>query len=108
LTLHWQALREMTEDYTVFVHLTQADGQLVSQQDIQPLGGARPTTSWVPGQVVDDPYELAVPVGARPGTYWLRVGLYSQRTMKRLLVIEPGRAQTEQDSILLRQIQVVQ
>jgi len=107
LTLHWQALREMTEDYTVFVHLVQADGQLVSQQDIQPLGGARPTTSWIPGQVVDDPYELAVPVGAAPGTYWLKVGLYSQRTMKRLPVVESGRAQTEQDSILVRQIQVV-
>ena len=107
LTLHWQALREMTENYTVFVHLTQADGQVVSQQDIQPLGGAGPTTSWIPGQVVDDPYQVAIPVGASPGTYWLKVGMYSQRTMKRLPVVEPGRAQTEQDSILVRQIQVV-
>ena len=108
LTLHWQALREMTEDYTVFVHLTQADGQLVSQQDIQPLGGAKPTTSWTPGEVVDDPYELAIPVGASPGTYWLKVGMYSQRTMKRLPVVKPGRAQVEQDSILVGQIQVTQ
>lgn len=106
LTLHWQALREMTEDYTVFVHLTQADGQLVSQQDIQPLGGAKPTTSWTPGGMVDDPYELAIPVGASPGTYWLRVGMYSQNTMKRLPVVEPGRAQAEQDSVLVGQIKV--
>jgi serine/threonine-protein kinase len=108
LNLHWQALREMTEDYTVFVHLGQADGQLVSQQDIQPLGGARPTTSWTPGEMVDDPYELAIPVGASPGTYWLKVGMYSQNTMKRLPVVDPGRAQVEQGSILVKQIQVVQ
>jgi tRNA A-37 threonylcarbamoyl transferase component Bud32 len=108
LTLHWQALREMTEDYTVFVHLTRADGQLVSQQDIQPLGGAKPTTSWTPGEVVDDPYELAIPLGASPGTYWLKVGMYSQRTMKRLPVVKPGRAQVEQDGILVGQIQVTQ
>ncbi|MFB0538232.1 MAG: Stk1 family PASTA domain-containing Ser/Thr kinase [Anaerolineae bacterium] len=108
LTLHWQALREMTEDYTVFVHLTQADGQLVSQQDTQPLGGAKPTTSWTPGEVVDDPYELAIPVKASPGTYWLKVGMYSQRTMKRLPVVKPGRAQVEHDSILVGQIQVTQ
>jgi hypothetical protein len=108
LTLHWQALREMTEDYTVFVYLTLADGQLVSQQDVQPLGGAKPTTSWTSGEMVDDPYELAIPVGALPGTYWLKVGMYSQNTMKRLPVVEPGRAQTEQDSVLVRQIQVVQ
>jgi len=108
LTLHWQALREMTEDYTVFVHLTQADGQLVSQQDIQPLGGAKPTTSWTPGEMVDDPYELAVPVGALPGIYWLKVGMYSQSTMKRLPVVEPGRAQAEQDSVLVGQIQIAQ
>jgi hypothetical protein len=108
LILHWQALREMSEDYTVFVHLAQADGQLVSQQDIQPLGGTKPTTSWTPGEVVDDPYELAIPVGASPGTYWLKVGMYSQRAMKRLPVVEPGRVQAEQDSVLVKQIQVVQ
>jgi len=108
LILHWQALREMTKDYTVFVHLTQADGQLISQQDIQPLGGAKPTTSWTPGEMIDDPYELAIPVGALPGTYWLKVGMYSQNTMKRLPVVEPGRAQAEQDSVLVGQIQVAQ
>ncbi|HID64983.1 MAG TPA: Stk1 family PASTA domain-containing Ser/Thr kinase [Anaerolineae bacterium] len=107
LTLHWQALREMSEDYTVFVHLTQADGQLVSQQDIQPLGGAKPTTSWIPGEMVDDPYELAIPVGASPGIYWLKVGMYSQNTMKRLPVVEPGRARAERDSVLLGQIQII-
>jgi serine/threonine-protein kinase len=106
LTLHWQALRKMTEDYTVFVHLTQADGQLVSQQDIQPLGGAKPTTSWTPGEMVDDPYKLAIPMKALPGTYWLKAGMYSQNTMKRLPVVEPGRAQAEQDSVLVGQIQV--
>jgi hypothetical protein len=108
LTLHWQALREMSEDYTVFVHLAQAEGQVVSQQDSQPLGGVRPTTSWTPGEMVDDPYELAIPVGASPGTYWLKVGMYSQRTMKRLPVVEPGRAQAEHDAVLVKQIQVVQ
>jgi hypothetical protein len=107
LILHWQALREMTEDYTVFVHLTQADGQLVSQQDVQPLGGGKPTTSWTSGEMVDDPYELAIPVGASPGTYWLKVGMYSQSTMKRLPVVESGIAQTEQDSVLVKQIQIV-
>jgi tRNA A-37 threonylcarbamoyl transferase component Bud32 len=108
LTLHWQALREMTEDYTVFVHLTQADGQLVSQQDIQPLGGAKPTTFWTPGEIIDDPYELAIPMRASPGTYWIKVGMYSQDTMKRLPVVEPGKARTERDSIWVKQIQVVQ
>jgi tRNA A-37 threonylcarbamoyl transferase component Bud32 len=106
LTLHWQALREMSEDYTVFVHLTRTDGQVVSQQDIQPLGGAKPTTSWTPGEAVDDPYELAIPVGASPGTYWLKVGMYSQNTMKRLPVVESGRAQAEGDSVLVGQIQI--
>jgi hypothetical protein len=108
LTLHWQALGKMTDDYTVFVHLTRPDGQVVSQQDRQPLGGARPTTSWTPGEVVDDPYELAIPVGASPGTYWLKVGMYSQRTMERLPVVEPGRAQAEVDSVLVGQIQITQ
>ncbi len=107
LTLHWQALQPMTEDYVVFVHLAQADGQIVSQQDSQPLGGAKPTSAWIPGEVVDDPYGLTVPLGALPGVYQLRVGMYSLRTMRRLPVVEPGRAQVEQDSVLIGQIRVV-
>jgi hypothetical protein len=58
--------------------------------------------------MVDDPYELAIPVRASPGTYWLKVGMYSQNTMKRLPMVEPGRVQAEQDSVLVRQIQVTQ
>jgi len=47
-------------------------------------------------------------VGASPGTYWLKVGMYSQRTMERLPVVEPGRAQVEGDSVLVEQIQIAQ
>lgn len=107
LTLYWRALRLMQEDYTVFVHVARADGSIITQRDTQPRDGTSPTSSWVPGELVRDPYELTIPDDALPGTYWLKVGMYSQATMQRLPVVEPGQAAVEQDSILVKELQVV-
>ncbi len=76
LTLYWKALAEMDVPYTVFVHLLNAEGQVVAGTDAQPRAGARPTTGWVPGEYISDPQELLVPAELPPGEYVLEVGMY--------------------------------
>jgi hypothetical protein len=76
LTLYWQALAEMDVPYTVFVHLLDAEGQVVAGTDAQPRAGARPTTGWVPGEYISDPHELAIPAELASGEYVLEVGMY--------------------------------
>src|SRR5690606_32397452 len=44
LTLYWQALNRPAEDYTFFVHMLDAAGQVLSQWDGQPDAGAYPTS----------------------------------------------------------------
>jgi hypothetical protein len=107
LTLYWRALQPMQENYTVFVHVARADGSILTQRDTQPRDGTHPTSSWVPGELVRDPYELTIPDDALPGTYWLKVGMYSLATMRRLPVLDPGQAKVLQDSILVKEVQVV-
>ncbi|MFQ6059135.1 MAG: protein kinase [Anaerolineae bacterium] len=107
LILRWQALRAMDQDYTVFVHLTYEDGRILAQQDNQPLRGTRPTTSWVVGEQLDDPYELTIPPGTPTGTYWIRVGMYVRATLQRLPIQEAGGKTVEQDSILVKPIKVI-
>ncbi|MGA9351558.1 MAG: protein kinase [Anaerolineae bacterium] len=106
LTLYWRALQPMQENYTVFVHVVRADGAILIQRDVEPRDGTHPTGLWVTGELVEDPHELSIPSDAPPDTYWLKVGMYSPATMQRLPVVDPGQAAVEQDSVLLRELQV--
>jgi hypothetical protein len=84
LLLHWRARGAISQDYTVFVHVLDAAGNLVAQQDNMPQSGHYPTSLWSPGEVVLDPYVLNLPGGAQGGPYLLRIGLYDQQTGQRL------------------------
>lgn len=74
--LRWQALAPIDENYTTFVHLIDHHGRAWAEQDNQPDGTLRPTSSWLPGETVEDDFLLNVPRGALPGVYQLEVGMY--------------------------------
>ena len=92
LTLHWQAMDTLDKSWTVFVHLINGDGEIVSQQDQIPGGGQYPTTGWLPHEYLADSYSLDIPAGARPaqGAYRLDIGLYDANDFSRLPVMEAG------------------
>ena len=81
LTLVWRALGTAEVSYSVFVHVRDAAGAIYSQRDGPPANGARPTTSWLAGEIIVDTYQLDVP----PGDLTLAVGLYDPQTGTRLL-----------------------
>jgi len=89
LTLHWRSLKPMTRPYTVFIHLVGPDGQLVGQQDNMPLRDTAPTTCWVPGEVIADPYDISINPQAPPGNYVLETGFYLWETGERLPATGP-------------------
>lgn len=81
LDLLWHALRNPEANYTVFVHVLDAQGNIVTQRDNAPQGGHYPTSLWIEGEYVTDTYRFdALP----PGEYALVAGLYSQETGERL------------------------
>lgn len=88
LTLYWQAVAPTDTRYTVFVHVLDVSasdsGEIYSQQDAQPLQEARPTTSWLAGEILTDEYALTVP----SGPFQIRVGLYDPRTGMRLALAD--------------------
>lgn len=82
LTLVWQAIGSIAEDYTVFLHLLTPEGEFVTGQDGQPLNGLYPTSFWEAGErVVDGRSWLA---NVPPGEYQLQVGLYLLASGQRL------------------------
>ena len=90
LTLYWEAAARPARDYTVFNHVTGADGTLWGQQDSPPAEGRPPTSRWRPGEAVADRHEIAVKPDAPPGTYELFTGLYEFATLERLPVAGGG------------------
>ncbi len=86
VTLFWDALSSPPEDYTVFVHLMDGDGQIVAAHDGMPGENRFPTTAWKPGQIVSDERQLILPADLAAGSYQVNVGLYLLETGERLPV----------------------
>jgi hypothetical protein len=103
LMLYWQALSTFDRSWTVFVHLIDQKGQIVSQQDQVPGAGQFPTTGWLPDEYLTDSYHLQVPADTPAGedAYLLEVGLYDANDFTRLPILEGG--ETAGDHVVLKQ-----
>jgi hypothetical protein len=84
LTLYWQPRQTTATSYIAFVQLLGPDGRPIAQEDRVPANGRRPTTGWLPGEIVPDEYTLTLPADASPGVYQLIAGLYDGRSGERL------------------------
>ncbi|MGQ9785647.1 MAG: glycosyltransferase family 39 protein [Anaerolineae bacterium] len=84
VTLHWHSLAEVEINYTVFVQLLDTHWRVVAQQDTQPLAGRAPTSTWLQGEFLSDPYHLYLPTNLPPGQYRLITGMYDASSGQRL------------------------
>jgi len=105
LTLYWQARGEIKGWYKVFTHLLDGQDRIWAQKDSVPVGGTRPTTGWVKGEIIVDEYQLVVDPDAPDGDYILEVGMYEEGTGRRLRVLNE-RGQTVGDRVLLEKVRV--
>ena len=107
VTLYWQALAEMDIGYTAFVHLLDANGEMVAGHDSEPVAGTRPTNGWVPGEFVTDRHDITIPADLPQGQYVIEVGLYDAGAARlpRLSVLgSDGQAAT--DTVIFGPVQV--
>ena len=90
VVLWWQALRRPDRDYSVFVHLMDAQGTRIAQHDKLPLNDFYPMRAWPQDVDQRDSYPLRVPAEADLQGAWLAIGLYDARTGQRLPVAHAG------------------
>ena len=87
VTVVWQALAPMRDDYSVFVHLVNEEGITIAQTDTMPGGGLRPTSEWSAGETRAERYAVTIPTAAyTPDRGRWAVGLYDHKTGERLPV----------------------
>ena len=85
VTLYWTKLRAHGDVYSVFVHVVDEGGGIVAQSDHWP--GGLPTNVLDEGQVSTDRFVIDIPANTAPGSYQMRVGLYSAESGLRLPVL---------------------
>lgn len=112
LTLRWQIAAPIEKRYTVFAHLIggvnpATQSPVWAQMDSEPVGGARPTTSWRVGETIDDRYGLLIPRGTPPGEYLIEIGMYDSVSLARLPVFDETGARMPDDRVILGAARVV-
>ena len=86
LTLYWRSEALTDTNYTRFVHLRNAAGKTVAQNDAPPGNSVYLSSLWEPGEVIADTLLLPLSENLAPTTYTLAVGLYDPTTGQRLPV----------------------
>ena len=90
--LYWQVNAPPSANYTAFAHLLRRNeaGDLVwlAGADRPPGDGSCPTTEWLPGEVVIDELQFALPADIPAGDLFVAVGFYTPEDQRRLAV--PG------------------
>jgi hypothetical protein len=84
LYLHWKATEPISQSFKVFVHATDGDGQLITQQDGVPVLWTHPTDTWEVGESVIDFYSLHFDEAQGPGPYTILIGFYDPGSGRRV------------------------
>lgn len=76
IPLVWDRLDGTDVNWTVFVHLADATGNVVAQSDGPPLNGDYPTNLWRQPCAFEDVHIIDVPADLPAGNYHLLAGMY--------------------------------
>jgi hypothetical protein len=99
VTLYWRAEKKLEKNWSVFVHLTAADGRVLTQKDnLHPAN--LPTSQWDADAYTADLHAFTLPSDLTRGEYELRAGVYDPKTRIRL------KTDTGADYYLLAKIMV--
>ncbi len=108
LTLRWEALEAMNENYTVSAQLIDRSQRKAAQHDGWPQDGAAPTGTWQRGEAIDDTIPLTIFPDAEPGPYRLRIAVYVHEEAElRHLPVTPAGGQMQTSAIELTGVRVL-
>ena len=90
LTLYWQSLAAMERDYSIGIHLIDAQQHVIGARDSYPGHGMLPTRLWFAGQIIRDVYWLPIDANASPGGAQIQVSLYTREDKRDLPSRDPN------------------
>jgi len=100
VTFWWRSVAPLAGDYVVFVHLYDAEGQLIAIADAPPFSGGFPTSMWRPGDRLRDARTVSLP-GEASDPFRLTVGWYDPVTGVRLPATGADGVRLPDDTVLI-------
>jgi 4-amino-4-deoxy-L-arabinose transferase-like glycosyltransferase len=98
----WRVLTDgWPGNVAMFAHITDARGQVITQQD----QFGYPAHSWQADDLVVQVHDLALDPAIPPGRYWLQIGFYERHLVSRWPVTDQA-SDTTSDRLLLEQVEV--
>ena len=89
LVIYWRARERMAEDFSVYIRLFDAQGNIVAKWNAFPGRGLYPTRLWQPGEIIVDSYRVPVAADARAGVGRVEVGLFHRVPLENLVARDP-------------------
>ncbi|HLB13104.1 MAG TPA: DUF2079 domain-containing protein [Dehalococcoidia bacterium] len=90
LSLYWEVLGPVYQDYSLFIHLLDSQGRRLAQWDGPPTGQHLATSRWRQGARLKGTHAVPSPPDASAKPVRLSVGLYDWKTLERLPVTDGG------------------
>ena len=84
ITLYWQCLSPVGENYTVYLKVLNGGYHIYGQQGGMPVHNGFPTNQWERGIVVEDERQVTLLPGSPPGLYDIEVSLYDPYNQRSL------------------------
>jgi hypothetical protein len=88
LILYWGTTLAIQNNYKIFVHLVDRNGNMIEGVDGPPAMGKAPTSTWKIGQMITDNIIIPIPKDVSPQENCrLEIGLYDFSTGQRLAIV---------------------
>ncbi len=106
LSVNWLAQQTLTMDHTLFIHVVDANEEIVAQLDSQPRSGNYPTGIWDAGEVIPDSYQLPLN-NLQADQYDVYIGWYTLPNAERLTATVNA-APTSDNRVLLERVSLAE
>jgi hypothetical protein len=104
LTLFWEAEGPVEGDYLVFAEVIGPSGDAYARKERVPMSGARPTSSWLPGETIVDSYSMALRGDGHPGFYRVWIAMLDPESGMQPLPVYVNGERAPEDAIRLEMV----
>jgi hypothetical protein len=104
VTTQWEVREPVENDYMMFLHVFNEQGEQVGQTDVPPGGPDAPTSTWEENRYLLWYHPVRLPADIPPGRYWMAIGLYDPADFSRLPLdgpVQPGTPDDGPDALFL-------
>jgi hypothetical protein len=102
VTLYWQTDAPIPQDYSIFLHLLDANGELIGQADGTPYQNQYPTTAWRPGQLIEDVRSIPSTATDASQISQFAIGVYDPLTGVRLEAIDEASHALPNNALIIK------